>query len=53
MLWTIAVLLFVFWLLGMLMNVGGSLIHLLLVAAIVVFALNLISRARGVPTRRL
>jgi hypothetical protein len=42
MLWTVAVILFVLWLLGFSMHVGGGLIHTLLVIAIVVFIFNLI-----------
>jgi len=47
MLWTIAVVLLVLWLLGFSMNVGGGLIHALLVIAIVVFAYNLITGRRS------
>lgn len=36
MLWTIAVILIVLWLLGVVVHVGGGLIHLLLVIAIIV-----------------
>ena len=35
MLWTIAVVLFILWLLGFSLSIGGSLIHLLLVVALV------------------
>jgi hypothetical protein len=48
MLWTIAVILVVLWLLGFLANVAGSLIHLLLVIAIVVIAYQLITGRRQV-----
>jgi Family of unknown function (DUF5670) len=47
MLWTIAGVLLVLWLLGFSMNVGGGLIHALLVIALVVFAYNLITRRRS------
>jgi Family of unknown function (DUF5670) len=47
MLWTIIVILLVLWLLGLLVHVGGSLIHLLLVIAIIVLILNLIRGKRG------
>ena len=40
MLWTIVVILFVLWLLGFSMHVGGALIHALLVIAIVVVIVN-------------
>jgi putative effector of murein hydrolase len=46
MLWTILVLLGILWLLGFSFNVGGGLIHLLLVAAVVVLAFNLLSGRR-------
>lgn len=42
MLWLIASVLLVLWLLGFFLGVAGSLIHLLLVAAIIVFAINLL-----------
>lgn len=48
MLWTIVGILIVLWLLGLVANIGGALIHLLLVAAVVVFLFNLISRGRRV-----
>jgi hypothetical protein len=46
MLWSIIVILVVFWLLGSLGHVGGSLIHLLLVVADVVLIINLIQGRR-------
>jgi Family of unknown function (DUF5670) len=46
MLWTILVVLLVLWLLGLLTSVGGALIHLLLVVALVVLVLQLISGRR-------
>ncbi|HEY8869098.1 MAG TPA: lmo0937 family membrane protein [Candidatus Limnocylindrales bacterium] len=46
MLWTILVILLVLWLLGLLTSVGGALIHLLLVVALVVLILQLISGRR-------
>jgi hypothetical protein len=48
MLWTIFVILLVMWLLGFGFHVGGGLIHLLLVVAVVVLVFNLISGRRGV-----
>ena len=42
MLWLIASVLILLWLLGFFFNVAGSLIHLLLVAAIIVFVVNLL-----------
>jgi hypothetical protein len=46
MLWTIVGVLVVLWLLGFVGNVGGGLIHLLLVAAAIVFVVNLITSRR-------
>jgi hypothetical protein len=46
MLWTIFVVLLVLWLLGFLGHVGGGLIHLLLVIAVVVLIINLIQGRR-------
>lgn len=46
MLWTILVVLGVLWLLGFSFHVGGGLIHLLLVAALVVLAFNVLSGRR-------
>jgi hypothetical protein len=43
MLWTIIVVLVVLWLLGFLTSVGGGLIHLLLVVALIVLVLQLLS----------
>ncbi len=46
MLWTILVILLILWLLGFSLHVGGSLIHILLVIAVVVLVFNLISGRR-------
>jgi hypothetical protein len=46
MLWTIIVVLFVLWLLGFIGHIGGGLIHLLLVAALIIFLVNLLTRRR-------
>jgi hypothetical protein len=49
MLWTILVVLLILWLLGFSLHVGGALIHLLLVVALVVLIVNLLSgRRQGV-----
>lgn len=48
MLWTIVTILFVLWLLGFVTHVGGGLIHLLLVIAIVVALVNVLSGRRPV-----
>jgi hypothetical protein len=47
MLWTIFVILLVLWLLGFSLHVGGALIHLLLVIAVIVLVFNLISGRRA------
>jgi hypothetical protein len=46
MLWTILVVLGILWLLGFSLNVGGGLIHLLLVLALVILAYNVLSGRR-------
>ena len=46
MLWTIAVILLVLWLLGFTMHVAGGLIHVLLVIALVVVVLRLLQGRR-------
>lgn len=43
MLWTIIVILVILWLLGFSLHIGGGLIHILLVIAVVVLIFNLIS----------
>jgi hypothetical protein len=47
MLWTIIVILVVLWLLGFTLHVGGGLIHILLVVAVIVLIYNLITGRRG------
>ena len=47
MLWTVFVILLVLWLLGFSLHVAGSLIHLLLVIAVVVLVVNLLTGRRG------
>lgn len=42
-LWAVITVLFVFWVLGFALHVGGGLIHLLLVVAVIMVAFNLIS----------
>jgi uncharacterized membrane protein YtjA (UPF0391 family) len=46
MLWTLIVLLLVFWALGLAFKVAAGLIHILLVVAIVLFLVNIISGRR-------
>jgi Family of unknown function (DUF5670) len=47
MLWTIVAIFLILWLLGFSLHVGGSLIHLLLVVAVVIFVINLLTGRRG------
>jgi len=46
MLWTVVAILLILWLLGFSLSVGGSLVHLLLVVALVVVVINLLSGRR-------
>lgn len=46
MLWTLFVILLVLWLLGFSFHVAGSLIHLLLVIALIVLVVNLVTGRR-------
>jgi Family of unknown function (DUF5670) len=48
LIWTLAVILFVLWLVGFAVHIGGGLIHLLLVLAIIVAAVNLLTGRRTV-----
>jgi hypothetical protein len=47
MLWTIVAIFLILWLLGFTLHIGGGLIHLLLVVALVVFVFNLITGRRA------
>ena len=47
MLWTIVAIFLILWLLGFSFSVGGSLIHLLLVVALVILVINLVTGRRG------
>jgi len=47
MLWTVLFVLLILWLLGFSLHVGGALIHLLLVVALVVLVINLLSGRRS------
>jgi uncharacterized protein DUF5670 len=47
MLWTIFIALLILWLLGFSFSIGGSLIHFLLVVALIVLVINLVSGRRG------
>ena len=48
MLWTIVVILIVLWLLGLATNVAGGFIHVLLVLALIVIAVNFLQGRRTV-----
>ncbi|BCA60706.1 lmo0937 family membrane protein [Sphingomonas sp. HMP6] len=48
MLWTIVVVLLVLWALGFAVNIGGGLIHLLLVIALIVVVVRLLQGRRVV-----
>ncbi len=47
MLWTIFVVLLILWLLGFTLHVGGGLIHIILVVAVIVLIYNLITGRRA------
>ena len=47
MLWTVFVIILVLWLLGFSFHIAGSLIHLLLVIAVIVLIFNLLSGRRA------
>jgi uncharacterized membrane protein YtjA (UPF0391 family) len=46
MLWTIAVIILILWLLGFLTSTGGGLIHILLVIALIVIVIQLLQGRR-------
>lgn len=46
MLWTILVVLLVIWLIGLLARIGGSLIHLMLVIALIILVIQLVTGRR-------
>ena len=46
MLWTIVLVLLVLWALGLVGSIGGGLVHILLVLAVIVIAYNLLSGRR-------
>ena len=48
MLWTIIGILLVLWLLGFGFHVGGGLIHIVLVVAVIVLIINLVSGRRAI-----
>jgi hypothetical protein len=42
-LWTLIVILFVLWLLGFIAHIGGGLIHILIVVAVILLVFNLLT----------
>lgn len=48
LLWAVIVVLVVLWLIGLVANVGGGFIHLLLVIALIVIVVNLLTGRRAV-----
>lgn len=46
--WTILVILLLLWLVGLIGNIGGAMIHILLVMALAILVFNLMSRRRAV-----
>lgn len=48
MLWTIAVVILILWLLGFSLNIAGGLIHLLLVISLIVVVVQFLQGRRGV-----
>lgn len=46
MLWTILVILIILWLLGFVMKIGGGLIHLILVVALIILVIQLVTGRR-------
>ena len=47
MLKTIVIVLIILWLLGLIAHIGGALIHLILVIAVIVFVYNLVTGRRA------
>lgn len=47
-LWWIIAIIVIFWLIGVIGSIGGSLIHLLLVVALILLVFNLITGRRAV-----
>lgn len=47
MIWTIISILVVLWLIGLLAHIGGALIHLLLVVAVIVLVYKLVTNNRA------
>ena len=52
MLWTLIVLLLLFWILGFAFDVAGGIVHVLLVIALVLFLVNIVSGRRSTRWRQ-
>ena len=48
MLWTILVIILILWLVGFLAKIGGGVVHLLLVIALIVLVIQLVTGRRAV-----
>jgi hypothetical protein len=48
MLWTLVAVFLILWLLGFTFSIGGSLIHILLVFAVIALVINLVNRRGAV-----
>ncbi len=46
LLWTVIVVLFAFWLLGLLFHIGGALIHLILVVVVITIVVKFLTGRR-------
>ncbi len=46
--WWIIAIIIIFWIIGLVGSIGGSLIHLLLVVALILLVFNLVTGRRGV-----
>jgi len=49
MLWIVFAVILILWLLGFSLHIAGSLIHLLLVVAVIVLIINLLTGRRSAP----
>jgi uncharacterized membrane protein YtjA (UPF0391 family) len=43
LIWTLIVILFVLWLIGLLLHIGGGLIHIILVVCVILLVINLLT----------
>ncbi|MDQ6781505.1 MAG: lmo0937 family membrane protein [Candidatus Eremiobacteraeota bacterium] len=48
LLWTIIVILVIFWVIGLVAHIGGGLIHLVIVVAVILFIINLLTGRKAV-----